>query len=97
MGPLTLEGFSAQAARGLGEHAEAQERHTDMTGQIIRLIRERGFGFLKAQDGREVFFHRTELQGTSFDALRGDEQVEYDMGTDARSGRERAVNLRVIQ
>jgi len=68
-----------------------------MTGQIIRLIRERGFGFLRAQDGREVFFHRTELQDSSFDALRGDEQVEYDMGTDARSGRERAVNLRVIQ
>ena len=68
-----------------------------MTGQIIRLIRDRGFGFLRAEDGKEIFFHRTELQDTSFDALRGDEKVEYDMGTDARSGRERAVNLRVIQ
>lgn len=68
-----------------------------MTGQIIRLIRDRGFGFLRAEDGREIFFHRTELQDASFDALRGDEKVEYDMGTDARSGRERAVNLRVTQ
>jgi cold shock CspA family protein len=68
-----------------------------MKGQIIRLIRERGFGFLRSETGQEVFFHRTELRDTSFDALRGDEQVEYDMGTDARSGRERAVNLRVTQ
>ena len=68
-----------------------------MTGQIIRLIRDRGFGFLRAEDGKEIFFHRTELQDTSFDSLRGDETVEYDMGTDARSGRERAVNLRVVQ
>ena len=68
-----------------------------MTGQIIRLIRDRGFGFLRAECGKETFFHRTELQDTSFDALRGDEKVEYDMGTDARSGRERAVNLRVIE
>jgi cold shock protein len=66
-----------------------------MRGQIVRLVRERGFGFLRTESGQEVFFHRTELQEASFDALRGDEQVEYDMGTDARSGRERAVNVRV--
>lgn len=66
-----------------------------MRGQIVRLVRERGFGFLRSESGQEVFFHRTELQDASFDALRGDEQVEYDMGTDARSGRERAVNVRV--
>lgn len=68
-----------------------------MTGQIVRLVRERGFGFLRTESGQEVFFHRSELQDTSFDALRGDETVEFDMGTDARSGRERAVNLRVTQ
>lgn len=66
-----------------------------MRGQIVRLVRERGFGFLRTESGQEVFFHRTEVQEASFDALRGDEQVEYDMGTDARSGRERAVNVRV--
>ncbi len=66
-----------------------------MTGQIVRLVRDRGFGFIRAQDGQDVFFHRTELQEASFDALRGDEQVEYDMGRDSRTGRERAVNVRV--
>lgn len=68
-----------------------------MRGQIVRLIRDRGFGFLRSEEGQEVFFHRTELREDSFDALRGDEQVDYDMGTDARSGRERAVNVRVVR
>ena len=66
-----------------------------MKGQIIRLVRERGFGFLRSEGGQEVFFHRTALQDGDFDSLRGDEPVEFDMGTDARSGRERAINLRV--
>jgi len=68
-----------------------------MTGQIVRLVRERGFGFIRSENGQDVFFHRTELQEASFDALRGDEQVEYDMGTDSRTGRERAVNVRVTR
>ncbi len=68
-----------------------------MTGKIVRLVRERGFGFIRSENGQDVFFHRTELQEASFDALRGDEQVEYDMGTDARTGRERAVNVRVTR
>ena len=68
-----------------------------MRGQIVRLIRERGFGFIRSEGGQDVFFHRSELQDADFDALRGDEQVEYEMGTDARSGRERAVGLRVSQ
>ncbi len=68
-----------------------------MRGQIVRLVRDRGFGFIRAEDGQDVFFHRSELQDASFDALQGDEQVEYEMGKDARSGRERAVNLRIGQ
>ncbi len=68
-----------------------------MRGQIVRLVRDRGFGFIRAENGQDVFFHRSELQDASFDTLRGDEQVEYEMGRDERSGRERAVSVRVSQ
>jgi cold shock protein len=68
-----------------------------MKGKISRLVRDRGFGFIKAEDGQETFFHRTAVQDGSFDSLKGDENVEYDMGTDARSGRERAIAVRVVQ
>ncbi len=67
------------------------------TGRIVRLIRERGFGFIRSERGQEVFFHRSALPGSSFDLLHGNEPVEFELGVDPRSGRERAVNVRVAE
>ncbi len=67
-----------------------------MKGKITRLVRDRGFGFIQAENGQETFFHRTALQNGDFDTLAGNESVEFDMGRDERSGRERAVNIRVV-
>lgn len=50
-----------------------------MKGKIKRLIRERGFGFITAEDGKEVFFHRSALEGENFDALEEDASVEFDL------------------
>ncbi|PYV01868.1 MAG: hypothetical protein DMG26_12605, partial [Acidobacteria bacterium] len=30
-----------------------------MRGTIKRVVRDRGFGFIHADDGREIFFHHT--------------------------------------
>jgi CspA family cold shock protein len=68
-----------------------------MKGKIVRLIRDRGFGFIRAESGREVFFHRTVVQNTSFDLLKDGESVEFEVGTDPRSGRDRAVNVQVTE
>ena len=50
-----------------------------MQGTIKRVIRDRGFGFIRAADGLEVFFHRTSLQQLNFDSLREGERVEFEM------------------
>ena len=50
-----------------------------MKGKIKRLIRERGFGFITAEDGEEVFFHRSALAEGDFDALEEDTSVEFDL------------------
>ena len=50
-----------------------------MQGTIKRVIRDRGFGFVRAADGQEVFFHRTSLQQLNFDSLREGERVEFEM------------------
>ncbi len=50
-----------------------------MTGTIKRLIRDRGFGFIRGEDGQEVFFHRSTLQGLDFDGLQEGEKVEFDL------------------
>jgi CspA family cold shock protein len=50
-----------------------------MQGTIKRVIRDRGFGFIRAADGQEVFFHRSSLQQLNFDGLKEGESVEFDM------------------
>ncbi|TET13107.1 cold shock domain-containing protein [Candidatus Aerophobetes bacterium] len=50
-----------------------------MKGKIKRLIKERGFGFITTEDGKEVFFHRSALEGENFDALEEDASVEFDL------------------
>jgi CspA family cold shock protein len=50
-----------------------------MQGTIKKLIRERGFGFIHAQDGKEIFFHRSSLQQLDFGSLREGESVDFEV------------------
>jgi CspA family cold shock protein len=50
-----------------------------LKGKIKRLIRERGFGFIIAENGKEVFFHRSALAEGNFDALEEGASVEFDL------------------
>jgi CspA family cold shock protein len=48
-------------------------------GTIKRILRDRGFGFIRTAEGTEVFFHRSALQGLNFDSLREGESVEFEV------------------
>ena len=47
-------------------------------GSIKRLMRDRGFGFIKVDDGPDVFFHRSHVRDVSFDALEEGVPVEFE-------------------
>ena len=66
------------------------------TGEIKRLERSRGFGFIRpAGESEDVFFHSSALQGLVFDALNEGQTVEFDKQPDERDPRRnRAVNVR---
>ena len=64
-----------------------------MKGKIKRLVRERGFGFITAEDGKDVFFHRSTLAGEDFDALEEGTSVEFDLESGPKGPR--AMNVRV--
>ena len=50
------------------------------TGTVKRVISERGFGFIAAEDGKEYFFHRDGLaQSVDFDRLVGGEAVSFEV------------------
>ena len=49
-------------------------------GTIKKLVADRGFGFISAEDEKEYFFHRDGLDASlDFDRLVGGERVEFDV------------------
>jgi CspA family cold shock protein len=48
-------------------------------GIIRRLVADRGFGFITREEGEELFFHRSELQGVAYDSLREGQEVEFEI------------------
>lgn len=59
----------------------------------IKKLTERGFGFITASDGKEVFFHRSECKSVAFDSLNEGEEVTFDRESDAKGPRARNVSL----
>ena len=50
------------------------------TGPIKKVVADRGFGFIAAEDEKEYFFHRGGLDSSlDFDRLQGGERVEFDV------------------
>ena len=51
-----------------------------MTGTIKKVVDERGFGFITAEDGQEYFFHRSGLDSSLvFEQLSAGERVSFDV------------------
>ena len=49
-------------------------------GTIKKVVSDRGFGFISAEDGKEYFFHRDGLDSSlDFDRLVGGETVEFEV------------------
>lgn len=66
------------------------------TGSIARLVRDRGFGFIKPSGSTEdVFFHSSSVEQPTFDELTEGQEVEFDTEPDPRNPqRSRAVRVR---
>ena len=65
------------------------------SGIIQRLVSGRGFGFIKSDDGQDLFFHRSELQGVTFDLLKEGQSVEFEKGQGPKGPK--AVNIKLIK
>jgi CspA family cold shock protein len=61
-------------------------------GKIKKMVRDRGFGFIRGDDGKEVFFHRSGLNAADYDALSEGDDVEYVVQEGPRGAR--AENVR---
>jgi CspA family cold shock protein len=59
----------------------------------IKKLTDRGFGFIAAADGKEVFFHRSECQSVAFDSLSEGQDVTFDREADVKGPRARNIRL----
>ena len=65
-----------------------------MTGTVKFFNGERGYGFIKPDDGgRDVFVHITAVERAGLRSLNEGQKVNYEVQTER--GKEAAVNLKV--
>ena len=64
-------------------------------GTIVRIVRDRGFGFIRMENAQEVFFHATGMSGYPFDNLQEGQAVTFDIEEDTRGRGQRAVNVQL--
>ena len=81
----------------MGPAAEQSEGKFPMaqTGVVKFFNTERGYGFIKPDDGgRDVFVHITAVQRAGIQALNEGQKVSYELATER--GKTAAVNLRLV-
>ena len=63
-----------------------------LNGTIKRLMSDKGFGFVAAEDGNEYFFHQSACN-VEFYELREDQAVTFDAGEGPKGPRAENVTL----
>jgi cold shock protein len=75
------------APRPLTGQAARPEDDSMANGTIKRLVRDRGFGFIRDDNGQEWFFHRSAVRDGSFDQLNEGQRVSFEEEPSAKGPR----------
>ena len=62
----------------------------------IKKIMDRGYGFIKTEQGEDLFFHGNDVEGVEFNSLNEGQEVEFEKGQ-GRDGRPKAVNVKLAE
>lgn len=68
-----------------------------MTGTIKKLLADKGFGFITAEElGQDLFFHSNSLVGVTFDELKEGDSLSFEVETVMKNGEEKknATNVK---
>jgi cold shock CspA family protein len=59
-----------------------------LQGRVAKIVADRGYGFIRAEDGQDYFFHLTDLQaGLAFDRLEDGMPLEFGVKRTPAAGR----------
>ena len=65
-----------------------------MAEGTIKRLTDRGFGFIRTDQGNDLFFHMSSVEGTTFDSLHEAQRVSYSQSSGPKGPR--AENVRPI-
>ena len=66
-----------------------------MRGKVKWFNNEKGYGFIKTDDGKDVFFHYSELKMEGFKTVDANQIVEFEL-IETEKG-QRAVNITIVE
>ncbi len=55
-----------------------------MNGKVKMFNKEKGYGFIKGEDGKDVFFHYSAIDMEGYKTAAVGEEVEYDLESSDR-------------
>ena len=58
-----------------------------MAQGTIKKLTEKGFGFIDTQNGKDLFFHSSNLEGVSYQELHEGQRVSYNEGSGPKGPR----------
>lgn len=64
-------------------------------GIIISIVTEKNFGFIRQEDGSDIFFHAMGCISPSFEELREGQEVDY-LVVPGPNDRKRAIGVVVV-
>ncbi|HJT34048.1 MAG TPA: cold shock domain-containing protein [Pirellulales bacterium] len=67
-------------------------------GKVKKIVQDKGFGFIEAPNGKDVFFHHSSVADGGFDNLAQGQAVEFevDQGGGGKGKGPRASSVRPI-
>lgn len=63
-------------------------------GIVFNILGKKGFGFIKQEDGTDIFFHSNGVRNPVFEELREGDEVEYLIATTPKGTK--AIRVEVI-
>ena len=63
------------------------------SGTIVRLLIDKGFGFISDEGGVEHFFHQSAVEGAVFETLREGQRVEFTIEESTKGPRDGTVRV----
>ncbi len=67
-----------------------------MAKGTIKKLMDRGFGFIKPEQGEDLFFHSNDVEGVEFNSLNEGQVVEFE-NSQGRDGRPKAANVKLVE